>query len=69
MGGNFWATFDQVGGRAGGFKNGRPAHLYQLAFIKIDELWVVSRLSMYRGLLIDCTSCWSKNYTRAKLLT
>ena len=23
-----------------------------------DELWVVSRLSMYRGLLIDCTSCW-----------
>ena len=20
--------------------------------------WVVSRLSMYRGLLIDCTSCW-----------
>ena len=23
-----------------------------------DELWVVSRLNMYRGLLIDCTSCW-----------
>ena len=23
-----------------------------------DELWVVSRLSVYRGLLIDCTSCW-----------
>ena len=33
-------------------------YLDKLWVRRSDELWVVSRLSMYRGLLINCTSCW-----------